>query len=165
VWHISELTCQLGSSDNFTTYISERLYITNLKEVSWSSNKVKYTRELLKYNDWCPSFDYMEQRLSSLVLQLLAWRWLCKWFRPTLWYRYKVKYMLRPSVESPNNLRWARYVPRNTAGMSFKRNACLQSVQKYQINFTQRCITRFQNSHLWTAFLHSNWWGLGTWSL
>jgi len=31
-----------------------------------------------------------------------------------------------------------------------KRNPCPQSVQKIQINLTQRCIRRFWNSQLWT---------------
>jgi len=41
---ISESIRRMGSGDNFTTDISERLHITNVKEAFQSTNKVKYIR-------------------------------------------------------------------------------------------------------------------------
>jgi len=73
--------------------------------------------------------------------------------------------MQSPSVSSPNNSRRAHYLPCIAAGILFERNACLRSVQKYQINLTQRCIRSCHNSQLWTANPHPNWRGLGTRSL
>jgi len=67
-----------------------------------------------------------------------------------------------PSVTSPNNWLGALYPPCITAGISFERNACPRSVQKYQINPTQRCIRRFRNSQLCTAILIANCRELGT---
>ena len=67
-----------------------------------------------------------------------------------------VKYTQSPSVRSRNTSGQALYPPCIAAGISFERNACPWSVQKYQINLTQRCIRRFQNSQLWTAIPHAN---------
>ena len=53
----------MGSSDNFTTDISEQLHIANVKEAYRSSNKVNYIRKMLKHN------DYMEETLSYLALE------------------------------------------------------------------------------------------------
>jgi len=41
--HISESIRRMGSGDNFTTDISERLHITNVKEAYRSTNKVNYS--------------------------------------------------------------------------------------------------------------------------
>jgi len=59
----------MGSGDNFTTNISARLHIANLKEAYRSSNKVNHIRHLLKHDDWCKCLDYMQETLSYLALQ------------------------------------------------------------------------------------------------
>jgi len=69
VSHISESIRRMGSGDNFTTDISEQLHIANLKEAYRSTNKVNYTRQMLKHNDRCTGLDYMEEILSHLALQ------------------------------------------------------------------------------------------------
>jgi len=69
VSHISESFQRMGSGDNFTTDISERLHIANVKEAYRSSNKVNYIRQMLMHNDRCTGLDYMEQTLSYLALQ------------------------------------------------------------------------------------------------
>ena len=48
VSHISESIRRMGSGDNFTTDISQRLHITNVKEAYRSSNKVNYIQQMLK---------------------------------------------------------------------------------------------------------------------
>jgi len=53
--HISELIRRMGSGDNFTPDISERLHISNVKEAYRSTNKVNYIQPMLKQN------DYMEE--------------------------------------------------------------------------------------------------------
>jgi hypothetical protein len=52
VSHISQSIRRMGSGDNFTTDISERLHIANVKEAYQSSNKVNYIRQMLKHNDY-----------------------------------------------------------------------------------------------------------------
>ena len=69
VSHISESIRRMGSGDNFTTDISERLHIANVKEAYRSSNKVNYIRQMLNHNDQCTSFAYMEETLSYPALQ------------------------------------------------------------------------------------------------
>jgi len=59
----------MGSGDNFTTDISERLHIANVKEAYRSSNKVNYIRQMFMHNDRCTGLDYMEETLSYLALQ------------------------------------------------------------------------------------------------
>jgi len=59
----------MGSGDNFSTDISERLHIANVKEADRSSNKVNYIRQLRKHHDQCTGLDYMEETLSYLALQ------------------------------------------------------------------------------------------------
>jgi len=59
----------MGSGDDFTTDISERLHIANVKEAYRSTFKVNYIRQMLKHNDWCTGLDYMEEILSYLALQ------------------------------------------------------------------------------------------------
>jgi len=59
----------MGSGDNFTSDISERLHITNVKEAYRSSNKDNYIRQMLKHNDQCTGLDYMKETLSYLALQ------------------------------------------------------------------------------------------------
>jgi hypothetical protein len=54
---------------HLVSHISEWLHITNVKEAYRSSNKVNYIRQMLKYNDWCTSVDYMEETLSYLALE------------------------------------------------------------------------------------------------
>jgi len=69
VSHISESIRRMGSGDNFTTDISERLHIDNVKEAYRSTNKVNYIRQMLKHNDRSTALDYMEETLSYLALQ------------------------------------------------------------------------------------------------
>ena len=69
VSHISETIRWMGSGDNFTTYNSQRLHITNLKEAYWACNKFNYIRQMLKNDDWCTGLDSMEQVLSYLALE------------------------------------------------------------------------------------------------
>ena len=59
----------MGSGDNFTTDISERIHIANVKEAYRSTNKVNYIRQMLKHNDRCTGLDYMVETLSYLALQ------------------------------------------------------------------------------------------------
>jgi len=59
----------MGSGDNFTTDISERLHIANVKVASQSSSKVNYIQQMLKHNDRCTGLDYMEETLSYIALQ------------------------------------------------------------------------------------------------
>jgi len=59
----------MGSGDNFTTDISERLHIGNVKEAYRSTNQVNYIQQMLQHNDRCTSLDYMEETLSYLALQ------------------------------------------------------------------------------------------------
>jgi len=69
VSYISQSISRTGSSHNFTTDISERLRIANVKEAYRSSNKVNYIRQMLMHNHWCSGLDYMEETLSYLALQ------------------------------------------------------------------------------------------------
>jgi len=59
----------MGTGDNFTTDISERLHSANVKEAYHSTNKVNYIRQMIKHNDRCTGLDYMEEILSYLALQ------------------------------------------------------------------------------------------------
>jgi len=63
VSHISESIRQMGSGDNFTTNISERLHIGNLKQAYRSTTKNNYIQQMLNHNDWCIGLDYMEETL------------------------------------------------------------------------------------------------------
>jgi len=69
VSHVSESIPQIGSGDNLTTDISEPLHISNVKEAYRSTNKVNYIRQMLKHNDRCTGYDYMEETLSYLTHQ------------------------------------------------------------------------------------------------
>ena len=60
---------RMGSSDNITTEISERLHMANVNEAYQSGNKVNYIPQMLKHNDRCTGLDYMEETLSYLTLQ------------------------------------------------------------------------------------------------
>jgi len=66
--HISDSIRQMHAGDNFTTDISKRLRIANMKETYRTNNKVNYIRQMLKHNDRCTSLDYMEETLSHLAL-------------------------------------------------------------------------------------------------
>jgi len=59
----------MSSGDNFTTDISERLHIANVKEAYRSSNKVNYIRQMLQHNDRCTGLDYVKEILSYLALE------------------------------------------------------------------------------------------------
>jgi len=155
VSNISESIRRMGSGVNFTTDISEWLHLANVKEAYRSSNKVHYIRLMLKHNDRCSVLDYMEDTVMFCTPRLVRY-WLRKSSQPTVHYQYPAKYTQSQSVTSPNNSGRAHYPPCITAGISFERNTCLRSVQKYQINLTQRCIRRFRNSKLWTAIPRTN---------
>jgi hypothetical protein len=51
VRHIAESFRQMGSGENYTTDISERQHLANVKEAYQSSNNVNYIRQILKQND------------------------------------------------------------------------------------------------------------------
>jgi len=59
----------MGSGDNFKTYISDQLHISNVKVPYRSINKVNYIRQMLKHNDWCTGLGYREETLSHLAHQ------------------------------------------------------------------------------------------------
>jgi len=67
--HISQSIRWMGSGDNCTTGISERLHMANLKEAYRSTNKVNYIQQILKHNDWCTGLGHMEETLSYPELQ------------------------------------------------------------------------------------------------
>jgi len=69
VSHRSKSTWQMGSGDNSTTDISERLHIGNVEESYRSTNDVNYIQQMLKHNDWCTGLEYMEETVSHLALQ------------------------------------------------------------------------------------------------
>jgi hypothetical protein len=69
VSHISESIQRMGSGDNFTTDISERLHIGNVQEAYRSHNIANYIREMLKLNDRSTGPDNMEGTISYLALQ------------------------------------------------------------------------------------------------
>jgi len=69
VSHISESIRQMGSGDNFTTDISERLHIAIVTEAYQSSNEVTYIRQTVMHNHQCTGLDYMEETLSRLALE------------------------------------------------------------------------------------------------
>jgi len=58
-----------SSGDNFTTEISEKLHIGNIKEVYRSTNRVNYIKQRLKHSDRCTGLDNMEETLMSLARQ------------------------------------------------------------------------------------------------
>jgi len=63
VSHFSESIWLMGSGDNSTPDISERLHIWNVRKVCWSTTTVNYIRQMLKHN------DYIEETLSHLAVQ------------------------------------------------------------------------------------------------
>jgi len=69
VSHISGSNRRIGSGDNITTNISERLHIGNVKEACRSTNRVNYIQQMLTHNDRCTGLAYMEETLSYLALQ------------------------------------------------------------------------------------------------
>jgi hypothetical protein len=66
---VAESIRRMGSGDNITTNISERLHIANVKEANRSSNKVNYIQQILKHNDWCTGLDYVEETVSYPALK------------------------------------------------------------------------------------------------
>jgi hypothetical protein len=69
VSHLSHSIHQMGSGDNFTIDISERLHIAHVKEAYRSSIKVNYIRQMLRYNHRYTGLNYMEETQSYLALQ------------------------------------------------------------------------------------------------
>jgi len=60
ICHISELIRRMGSGYNFTTDISERLHIGNVKEAYRTINRVRYIGQMLKHSNWSTGLDYTE---------------------------------------------------------------------------------------------------------
>jgi hypothetical protein len=69
VIRISVSIQQTSSGDNFTTDIFERLHISNLKDVSQSTNKVNDIQYMLNHNNRSRGADYMEETPSNLAVQ------------------------------------------------------------------------------------------------
>jgi hypothetical protein len=69
VSHTSESIRWMGSGDNSSSDISERLHIAKVKDIYRSPNKVNYIRLMFKHNDQCTGLDIMEETLSYLALQ------------------------------------------------------------------------------------------------
>jgi hypothetical protein len=67
--HYREFIVQMGSPDNYTTDISERLHITNVKNPYRGSNRVDFLRQILLHNDRHTSIAYMEQTLKWLAMK------------------------------------------------------------------------------------------------
>jgi len=156
VSYISESIWRMGFSDNFTTNISDRLHIGNGKEAYQSTNKVDYIQQMRKHNDQCTGLDYMEETPLYLALQSL----------------YNI------DSATVSNLHSAADKGRNTRRTHlFRLQHCMEEplfhpvwqlvyhlreihvrgvFQKYQINLTQRCISRFQNSQHWLAIQGTN---------
>jgi hypothetical protein len=65
--HIWKPIWGIGSSDNVTTNISERLHIGNFKEVYQSTNIVNYIQQLHKDNEQCTGLDYTEETVLHLA--------------------------------------------------------------------------------------------------
>jgi hypothetical protein len=66
--HIWESIRWIGSGDNFTTNIAERLHIAHVKKEYWSSNKVNGIGQMIRHNDWYTGLDYMEETISYFAL-------------------------------------------------------------------------------------------------
>jgi hypothetical protein len=58
----------MGSSVKFTTDISGRLHISDVKEAYRCSNHVNYIWQMFKHNDQCTGVNYMAETMSYLVL-------------------------------------------------------------------------------------------------
>jgi len=69
VSHISEPIRRMGSGDNFTPDIFERLHIAHVKEAYQSCNKVNFIQHMLKHNNRCTGLDYMDNTGSYLALE------------------------------------------------------------------------------------------------
>jgi hypothetical protein len=101
----------MGSGDNSSSDISERLNIARVKDVYRSPNKDNYIQRMFKHNDQCTGLDIMEETLSYLALQgwyvVLATR---LGNPPTVWVLTGglVGFGSRPGQEP--NLRWSWWV-------------------------------------------------------
>jgi hypothetical protein len=69
VSHISESIWRIGSGDNVTADISERLHIGNVTKAYQSTNEVNYITQMLKHSARCSSLECMEETMSHLALQ------------------------------------------------------------------------------------------------
>jgi len=67
--HISDSIRRMGSGNDCTTYVFERLHVGNVKEAYLSTNKLNCIQHMLKHNDWSTGRDYMEETVSYLALQ------------------------------------------------------------------------------------------------
>jgi len=59
----------MGSGDDFTTDVSERLHFRNVKKAYRSTNNVNYIQQMLKHNDWCTGLDYLDETLFYVARQ------------------------------------------------------------------------------------------------
>jgi len=87
--------------------------------------------------------------------------WHSKWIQRTFRSRWVEIFIFSLFFPPAALSETAIFLPSITAGTSFVRNECPQSVQKYRINCAQRWISRFLRSHLLTAILCTNWRELG----
>jgi len=67
--HMLDSIQRIGSGDNFTTDISERLHIGNVKEAYRCTNKVNYIQQMVKHNDQYTGLYYTAETLSYHALQ------------------------------------------------------------------------------------------------
>ena len=67
--HVTRKIRSMGSPDNFTTDISERLHIEHAKKAYRATNRVDYVTQMLYYNDRQLSLKYMDATLKHLALQ------------------------------------------------------------------------------------------------
>ena len=59
----------MGTTDNFTTDISELLHISNVKAAYRATNWVNFMHQVLAHNDRHTALDYMHLALRSLALK------------------------------------------------------------------------------------------------
>jgi hypothetical protein len=148
--HISGSIQCMGSGDNFTSDISKRLYITNKNKTDQFTKNADYIQQILKHPDWCTSLDYLDETLSYLPFQ--GWYNIDSAKFSTHCLQPKNDKLLpQHNYYSSRIFGMCTYLPGITEGVAFDRTICPQSVQKYPISLTQRCIRTFLNSQLCSA--------------
>src|ERR1700710_1420583 len=96
--HITESIRQMGSPDNFSTDVSELLYIEMVKEAYRTTNRVSFEEQRLWYNDRYTGLAYMVQTLEYLAL------------RGSFDWETSRTLKMRSSVERIRSTRYARQV-------------------------------------------------------
>jgi len=130
VSNISESIRRMGSGDNFTTYSSEWLHISNVKEADRSTNKVNYILQMLKHNDRCTWLTIWRRhchilpfkagriltlrKLSTLISATDKWR-NTRWAHLLCFHHCQKEPCFRPVSQQVHNLRetHVRSVSRN----------------------------------------------------